>query len=451
MEAFTLKGVWWLPENPDHKVEGNLSFDPGGRSKLEIFGTFQTGKIQAYTEYVFPKRVSVILGEDDAGQEITLVDSDERFGLFFGRDSRKYAAYRPRFIVRGIHLKTQEDFAFSQLTVAYYGLQVWADPRRQAGSRNPMPIMNGEKPINGISVSTGDFTVRIRREFPRDAQPEEDTETQIAFVDFLIDEPQMFDVFEEMTIGFQMFLSLAMRISTWPTLVQTLHPYEENKNVSIHFAPVTEFRKANNLTSANMYFTLEDSLPYLERGLQNWFKKSDLLSNVLQMYNWAISRELFIQEHFMIFARAVEVIHRQMHDITYEDEANFDSIREILKASIPEGTDERLRQGIVNSLQHANNPSLRGRLKDIKNRHQQCSGRLFVKYSPFVNDVVCTRNYLTHFDENDKKCAKLEPEDLYKMRERLRILLEVCLLSELGLDDSELQQIIYWNVETLIM
>ena len=238
-------------------------------------------------------------------------------------------------------------------------------------------------------------------------------------------------------------------------MVQAPNPDKENEMISIHYAPATGYRETNNLTSANMYFTLEDAHQTLPQCLQNWFVNSEKLNRVLQMYNWAISRKLFVDEQFMIYIRAVEVCHRLMYDGTFMDKGLFDDVKKQLKNPVrellPSDTNKELRRRIYENLNWANSFSLKDRLYDIQERHQPHSKRLFEKYDPFVEDVVNTRNYLTHFVERYREKAKLELEDLYIMRERLRIILEVCLLSELELDDSELQRIIYWNVETLVM
>ena len=35
MEKFEYKGMWWTPENPDHKVAGVIKFDPVEGSVVE--------------------------------------------------------------------------------------------------------------------------------------------------------------------------------------------------------------------------------------------------------------------------------------------------------------------------------------------------------------------------------------------------------------------------------
>ncbi len=137
------------------------------------------------------------------------------------------------------------------------------------------------------------------------------------------------------------------------------------------------------------------------------------------------------------------------------DKGLFDETKEQLKDSVrelfPSNTNKDLRRRIYENVNSANLYSLKDRFYDIQERHQRHSNRLFKDYDCFVEHVVDTRNYLTHFAERDKKKAKLEFEDLYKMSDRLRVILEVSLLSVLDLEDAELEQIIYRPIEKLIM
>ena len=59
----------------------------------------------------------------------------------------------------------------------------------------------------------------------------------------------------------------------------------------------------------------------------------------------------------------------------------------------------------------------------------------------FINRVVATRNYLTHFDQS------LEPqaargEELYRITEKLKLLIEICLLRESGFEEERIRDLI---------
>ena len=450
MEAFTIKGHWWLPGNADRKVAGEFSFDPSGGSMLELSDVLKF--VEVIYLGTFTDTEPIILGEDDEGQSITLVNCSEEPPHIDLSDSSLpvgVLAYRPRYIILGCHIDREEDFVFSQLSVDYYGLQVWADPRRRAGFISPVFNSAEKFSVDVILIPAGEFSVRIRRNFPQERLLAVESVNQYALIDFLSDDPIEFEEFLEQIFCFQAFLGLAMHTSTWPVLVKAPHPEDASRQITIHYVPVTDYLKKDGLTSSFMYFTMEDALPYLEQGMSQWFEKFEKLYRVLQMYNRAISMKMFLEEQFMTYARAVEVYHRQIHDEPYIDDSNYETIceglKETLSSLMPTCKNERyksLEQAVHSSLKYANRPSLRRRLKDTGKRYIVYNERLFENYNKFIDDVVTTRNYLTHFDENDKKRAKLEFRDLYSMRERLRVILEISLLSELGLNESQIKHII---------
>lgn len=40
LDDFELKGLWWLPQNPDEKLSGNLVFKGDESITLEVVGSF---------------------------------------------------------------------------------------------------------------------------------------------------------------------------------------------------------------------------------------------------------------------------------------------------------------------------------------------------------------------------------------------------------------------------
>ena len=396
----------------------------------------------------------IILGEGIDGQAITLVECSEdppHIDLSNSDSPMGVLAYRPRYVVRGRPYEKEKDFAFNQLTVDYYGLQVWADPRRRAGRIRPNTDTKDGEPLDDIFVSLEEFSIRIRRDISSDSPPKSVPVTKCALIEFLTNEPRSLDEYLPKLFYFQTFLSLAMRKTSWPILVLASNGENKDRPVSIHFAPISDFNKVDDLTSSFMYFTLVDILPHLKQGLENWFAKAEKLDNVQDLYVEAISRGPFLKQQVMSLIVAIEVYHREMHKKTYIDDSKYEKVRETLKSAIPDDTPRILKQRISDSLTHTNNPSLRGRLKDIRAIHQGCSNRLFDNYNTFVNDVVNTRNYYTHFDAKSKQGAKLDFVNLYSKRERLRVILEICLLSELGLEVAKIKHFVRGRAESIPM
>ena len=86
-EEHIFKGYWWLPDNPNNKVAGVLTYTPGERMCLELLGGFEN----AQGEYIGlfdeeNKSIPLIYGKDSNAKEITLVDCRSSFSLNFSAD-----------------------------------------------------------------------------------------------------------------------------------------------------------------------------------------------------------------------------------------------------------------------------------------------------------------------------------------------------------------------------
>ncbi len=58
-----------------------------------------------------------------------------------------------------------------------------------------------------------------------------------------------------------------------------------------------------------------------------------------------------------------------------------------------------------------------------------------------IDATVCSRNYYTHYDDSIKSKA-LSGEDLFKLTEKLRILLVIIILSETGFSSKEIEELL---------
>ena len=93
-------------------------------------------------------------------------------------------------------------------------------------------------------------------------------------------------------------------------------------------------------------------------------------------------------------------------------------------------------------LKWSNEVSLRQRLRDILKSCPQALNKVIKNKKSFINKAIITRNYWTHFDpELEDQAAK--NGELFKLTSRLRILLQLCLLKELGFSSDSLESLVW--------
>lgn len=443
MKEFSSRGHWWLPNNPTEEVAGILTFDPSGQSKLELFDVFECHSLFSSEE----TRVPIILGVGEKGQAVTLVDCLEtNTGLTVTDYSWSRSIYIPRIVLQGHHFERIDEIAFTRVSVNYYGLSEWASLDQQWGTITPDEKQPMHSTLEGFEVSLDDFKLKIRRGYSWSQPRDSFSVSREARIEIESGDSWGYNEHLSKITQFQVFLSLVMGNPTWPLTIKTPVPAKENRWISIHFHPRTDFPETEMLSKYLMISALEDHREQLERSLRNWFTKSEKLDQVLRLYNLSISERMVLEQTFLTLAKAVEVYHRQSQDKTYVDKAEYEKIKKKLRKKVKSfiGSEKykNLRKGIYENLNWANSYSLRDRLDDIREKHEHLSSQLFKDFDTFVDDVVNTRNYLTHYVDKGKSKARLDGQSLFTMCERLRFILEICLFSELELDDEEMQELI---------
>lgn len=405
MEAFTTKGHWWLPGNrPDDAIAGILTFDPRGRSELELFGSFNDERVWGQ----HPIEEPIILGVGEKGRAITLVDS-ETFGpvTAFSEFEWKSTKYFPRLALRGHLFEHKEEIRFESMLFDYHGLSEWASTNEPWEPINPNDIDAFRSTLQKqllVGVQTDKFCLNVWRGYSWMLPPDAIEIKRGAWIEIRPNNPWGYEEYLQRIFQFQVFLSLAAGIPTWPLSVNIPSPFQDNRFISMHFAPVTDFMETGFLSSSYMVFALQEIRPKLASYLNKWFAKSEKLDKVFKLYNRAVSKEMDLEDQFLTLSKAVEVYHRQMKS--------------------------------------ADRPVLRYRLMQIREIHHHINEHLFREFERFSKCVVSTRNYLIHLDEDeiDMSAVKLDHQSLFAMCERLRFIVEICLLSELGLDSDEMQQ-----------
>lgn len=442
MEAFTTKGHWWLPGNrPDDAVAGILTFDPSGQSELDLFGSLTDGAAWARGE----TSEAIILGIGDKGQAITLVDclwTHLRSGGSTNGYIRRTSKYLPHVVIQGYLYDRAEQISFEDLWIRFYGLEKWAATGKIWDADDLDSPASNYSTEDDIAISLDGFELTIRRGHVWSGNPYTslavERHAEIKIVPAI---PWGLPEVTSSIFALQVFLSLGMGTPTWPVEIYATNPDNEKRTITLHYFPYTEYKENDHLSEYAMVFTLNELDSQLESCLRNWFAISESLGQVFFLYNLTISYKKTLTDTFLSLAKAIEVYHRQRSNKKFVDENEFAEIYNVLKSNIPEGIDERLKQRITDTLKWSNEPSLRGRLKSIRDTHQYRSDQLFKNYNSFVQNVVGHRNYLTHFDEEGKPDTNLK-DVIVPMCERLKYILEICLLSELGLDEENIQQMV---------
>jgi hypothetical protein len=149
---------------------------------------------------------------------------------------------------------------------------------------------------------------------------------------------------------------------------------------------------------------------------------------------------MFIEQQLLSLVGAIEAYHRRtMDNFELPKEQHNKRLEEILR-SVP----EEYKGWLNEKLAYSNEKSLQKRLKEVFKEFDPILKELIPNSDSLVKKAVRTRNYLTHYNKKLKKKATTG-KDLLELVENLKIIVEICLLKELGFTLDKIKNLISRN------
>lgn len=182
------------------------------------------------------------------------------------------------------------------------------------------------------------------------------------------------------------------------------------------------------IESFNLLFSFDIISENLGEVISKWYESYELLQPAFNLYFAATgTKDLFLDNKFLFLVQGLETMHRRTTQKACIPHNEFENLVSNFLKICPENHKNWLR----GKLAYANEISLRQRLGDsIAADSVYFGGEENVK--KLINDVVTTRNYLTHFDISlEDKAAN--GEGLLHLYWKLEVLFEIHLLRMIGL------------------
>ncbi len=411
-------GHWWLPNKKKKKVPGILISDPTFGISLYLFEKFKKFDRSSYQE-------SIILGESVKGDEITL------YNCLFGEmdltseqplNKQFQFKYVANYMFIGALFKSEAEMKFDTLSVEYTNLNNWInisgyepDPNRDllfdtvVAYKRPDPI---------DLVKTDNFQLRFifGHSYNMESIGAESQSIREHF-HFLFNfaHEQKFENIYYYFNSLQNFMCLAMNNSVYPISIHIQSKKKVNK-----FGDGSSFKKDIE------FIYLPSSRRRVDRDLYFF--------DMLLPYSAIKSRTSDIFSKFFESYSELEDIYSGYFDVLYDPSmAQRKKFLELMR--------------VLESYHHARlvtkDISLAARLEDIKNRFPLVF-IMFINVPDFLEKVKKGRHYWTHLNINQKKNA-VKDKELFKVVRGLTILVEACLLYEIGFSSEEVAELIRKN------
>lgn len=418
MDQFEYKGLWWLPENPVYKISGTLKFHPIEGAYLELIGAFK--KSIDFKTMLEPK---IILGNTSDGI-ITLYDCFENRSSFARSSFADLftSSFYVNVIFKGHHFEKEEDIIFNNLSINYSHLEEWTkisgfkfypDTDESHRTKNvgvfytyPQKV---EAKLENLNISLDyDFSLNKKG-------IEEYHLKQTTFIKMEPDKPIHYNEFQNnICYHIQNFLSLAMGRAIYPLIMKGENAAckKESPDGSVKFKKISIFYSMNRLPDLSkqinrkeMFFQFEDISDNFEKYLNNWMKKSEILKPVYELYFGTLYNPTMYFEHkFLSLIQAIESYHRRVHDGKYV--------------------------------------FLRERLKEIFKKCNSFTNSLISNEKEFIEDVVNTRNFLTHYDKKGENQAKVTDKEMDNLVKKMKCLIEICFLIEMEISKERIETLV---------
>ena len=433
------------------RVPGIIKLYQGKEITLELTYSSEN-KEKIFTEISH----DLILGTSPDGQLITLYKCSHAEHLT-SLHSLEKATFEVDIVFIGVHFERKEDIKFNQLFIYYLYLYEWA--RISSLETRFLPHKKGEiakyERLKSIQMADfKDFKIFLGLNPLLIREPKKINIEENAYIGIRAPKGIYFEEYLDIIYAIQSFLSFAVSSGTHPSGIAgiTNTRSEVSKNgeqvyysINIICSPkIIRFASEEPIPN-RMLFTFKDMNSKQHIFLENWLNKEDLLKPVYDLYLTQLYEPFLHKEQiFLNLALAIESYHRRtMNNFELSIQKHAKRINEIIKS-----TPCPHKKWLEQKLNYSNELSFRGRIKDILRRFNKISKCFIGDKKSFIQKVVVTRNYLVHLDKALKgKSAK--GKELHNLNQKIKILIELCFLREIGFAPVKIRKLIlekYWSL-----
>lgn len=450
IEKFEYIGIWWLPNKPKKEVWGTLRFTHTKGATLELMGSFKDN-IQDMNKML---EADIILGVSSNRKEITLYKCFEtKYNLPLVSTELSTSSFYVSMIFIGAHFQKPEDIKFRNLSVHYSYLDEWVNI---SGFGISLPFekkeiiikYNPPEPIQATINKDYKIFINVRATPPPISFVQKEAcIKQETYIKIEPSEEKSFEEYMNIVQHLRNFLSLGIMEPVQPLAIKGTT--ESNKIIIgkdiTDYPSVDIFYKLSELPDMSkrlmpfdVLFTFRDISEQFESFLKNWFKKIELLEPIYNLYFGTLyNPRMYLENRFLSLVQAIESYHRRViKNYELPEDRHKKRIAEILNV-VPNNHKKWLKW----QLKYSNESALRQRLSDILKQNSKVIDEFIDDKKLFIDKITDTRNYLTHYDLSLKE-KSVAGEELYRLIERLKIIIEICLLKELGFDFENIKEVI---------
>lgn len=425
IDPFECKGRWRMP--PQRKwIDGVLKYSVQSGATLELFGSFTNSSFDNITK-------PIIVGNTNAG-EITLIDSRPNGNSAHYPTNTILSNYDPAIIIKGSKMVDAKKIQFQKVSFRLFNLFDWLDtkgldlntknmPDYDLHFRNPpnVKFSFGSDSTGGIEYAS---TLRIAQ-----------CNNEISFneyctITFEYSKALPYNEILKDIVTFQGFITVNIYEQTYPTKITF---WKKDKELECVFRHTAYSEKHKGRSRGEYFINYQDIAPQFTELLTKWFRFHNEVDAVTERLRVAFKDKLsFSVTKFMDVIGAIEVFHRRTQNNQRLPQDQFEDFMTRIESTELKEDEKRLLKDML----QFNEPPLRRRLNELIDLYgKDYISQRVTKTKTFINQVLDSRNYYTHYSKSLEEKA-LQHTELYECTQILLGLLIACVYQYIGVDKA---------------
>lgn len=401
LETVELRGVWWLPGAPDQRVPGVLRFEPATGLHLQLEGALEENG------YAIPKGPPIILGLTGGGTPITVNRTSHagRSTSHTATESIHLDRYWAGTAYIGAHFAAEPEPLFLSCTFGLSGLVEWL--RKPAFTvQSPLDLGASafhvelhyetlcEAPVPGSAT-----TVTLLNSVTGSEQHGRHfTLTAAPYFRLTSSVPTSFHRFQALVQVLRILLSILQHRADAVTWIQVSAGADTASEIDVilNATPPTPLPEKSSFRMFLPFWRVSNELPTL---IARWCETEPAFGDLrFEYYRTQLASEpRMALADVLTLTQLLEAFHRRSSTEVLLPPERFVEQAACVRALLPRQEAPELSDRVAEWLRHANDLTLRKRLKRLLTAlPAQVTSRITKSPEDFIDIVVEARNLLTH-------------------------------------------------------
>jgi len=459
MEEFRgkpLDGEWWEPDRPGAVYKGTLQIEEDQHGKLTLRGTER--HLSSLPVHPAPR---CFFGQLTSRYtyDVTLLSAGMERGPTTATPADPQRETESEFytniIVLGGHVAREDEPFISGALLNLTGLEEWCDATGFSGQhqhRDPRELATETVNVSFQASTSPHYNLgsdrllrflsqyRGPRFFGRQKQValKERNTIELVFADTL----SVKQLLNETHI-WQTFITFGLRRASYiDEITLLIHSSDEN---FARMGLLVPGRRADSPRGrsqrADALFNQSKMGTKIGEYLRAWREKYEIIDKAVLLFSGAAYQDtVYIHTNLLTYLQALEVLHRELFEIDrFPDDKARKTTISALRAAVPGTLPSQLQREIKDQLGYIGSPTLLDRLEYLYSLYPTTLRPLFRRGDADMTLLKDARNFLTHY--SDQKAFGKEflwSRDIFVLKEKTKLFLEICLLGAIGMSDTEI-------------